>query len=131
MISPLQEFLMEGVGLNVEHEIIVSERLKDHPFKIRPLTLGEYNDARKQSINRNDETGQLDSGELIRSIIIVGCVDPCFKDAEYIQKSGCITPSQVIDKQLLAGEVVRLSDEILRVSGFEKDINKLKKEAKN
>lgn len=130
-MSPLQEFLIEGVGLNVEHEVIVSERLKDYPFKIRSLTLGEYNEVRKQSINHNDENGQSDGSELVRNLVIAGSVDPCFKDAEYIQKSGCVTPAQVIDKQLLAGEVVRLSDEILRVSGFDKDINKLKKEAKN
>lgn len=130
-MSPLQEFLMEGVGLNVEHEVIVSERLKDYPFKIRSLTLGEYNEVRKQSVNHSDESGQSDGSELVRNLVIAGCVDPCFKDAEYIQKSGCVTPAQVIDKQLLAGEVVRLSDEILRVSGFDKDINKLKKEAKN
>lgn len=131
MISELQAFLMEAAKEPKEKEVIISERLKDHPFKIRAISLGEYDEMRKRSVSHEGEEDKADGTELSRNLAIAGCVEPDFKSAEWLKEIGCATPAQALDKMLLAGEVMNISGEILKASGFDTDINKLKKKAKN
>lgn len=131
MISPLQAFLIEDCESPKEYEVIISERLKDHPFKVRSLSLNEYDEIRKQSVAHGEDGSRVDSTEIARNLAVAGCIEPDFKDAEFLSKCGCMTPSQALEKVLHAGEVLKLSDEIMKASGFSNDLNKLKKEAKN
>ena len=64
-------------------------------------------------------------------LIINYTVDPNFKDAEVVKKAGCMTPEQLVNKVLLAGEVATLVEEISALSGFDKDLEELREEAKN
>ena len=132
MISPLQAFLIEAAKENKNHEVDLGGRLAGQKFIIHGLTLQEVQAARKKAIvpgasgvERQDEI------EIAKQIIISGCVEPDFKSSEFIQQAGVMTPSQLIDKVLLAGEATRLSREIMRASGLGDDINKAIAEAKN
>lgn len=131
MISQLQAFLMEESSKPKEREVIVSERLKDHPFKIRSITLSEYDELRKQSVSHDGDSDTVDGSTLARNMVIAACIEPDFKDAEWLSSSGCVTPSQQLDKMLDAGEILNLSGEIMKASGFNNDLSKLKKKAKN
>lgn len=130
MATTLQAFLIEAARTNKTHEITLNGRLKEFPFTIRELTLGEWNEARKRAVN-DAMPERIDSIEVTKQIVIAGCVSPNFKDAEFIKSCGCITPGELIDKVLLAGEVTQLSEAISRISGFGNKIDELKDEAKN
>ena len=130
MATTLQAFLIEAARTNQTHEIHLNGRLSKFTFTVRELTLGEWNEARKRAVN-DDSPERIDSIEVTKQIVISGCVSPNFKDADFIKSSGCLTPGELIDKVLLAGEVTQLSEAISRFSGFGDNIDKLKNKAKN
>ena len=63
--------------------------------------------------------------------IVNCCLDPDFKNAEFLKKIGAITPEQAISKTLLPGEVVELGTQINTLSGVDVDINEEIENAKN
>ena len=84
MISPLQAFLIENSEAPKEHEVVVSERLKDYPFTIRSLNFAEYDAIRKQSVDHNRDDSPVDGTEVSRNLVISGCIEPDFKDADVL-----------------------------------------------
>lgn len=131
-MTPLQNFLIEDIANTQNVEIHVPGRLSKHTFIIRGLTLSEITDARRKakSVNSDDKT-KLDGAEVTRQMIIAGCVNPNFKNSEFIEACGCRTPSEAIDKVLLAGEATYISNEIMEASGYKDDDDELKEQAKN
>ena len=132
MISALQAFLIESAKAENSKDFVVSKRLSEHPFKIRPITMGEYREARQRAVDPAAEgSARIDSIELSKQVIVIGCIEPNFKDEEFLKQAGCAIPGMAIDKLLLAGEVTRLSNEIMDISGYGEDVEKLRKQAKN
>ena len=133
MVSALQAFLIEASKeLKKDVEVNLGGRLAGQKFIVRGLTLEEVQVARKKAIV-TDSTGKERQSEIevTRQVIVAGCVEPDFSNAQFIKDAGCVTPSQVIDKVLLAGEATRLAKEIMKASGLGEDINKAVEEAKN
>ena len=66
-------------------------------------------------------------------MIINHCVNPNFKDAEWMQKAGCPTDSRaLLYKTLTGGEITNLVLEIEKLSGFSnEDLDEIKEETKN
>jgi len=137
-MSTLQAFLNSNPVDNLTAEVVVSDRFKDSEgnllkFKIRAMNSDEFEDCRKKAMTisggkrRNVE---LNLGKLNAAIVINCTLEPNFKDAESIQKLGCTTPEQYLNKVLLPGEIVELSSQIQQLSGF-KDMDELVEEAKN
>ncbi len=126
-MTPLQNFLLEDIANTHNIEIKIPGRLSDHAFTIRGLTLEEITNARKMGKCGNEING----AEVTRQIIITGCVNPNFKSSEFIEACGCRTPSEAIDKVLLAGEATYISNEIMTASGYKDDEDNLKEQAKN
>lgn len=137
-MSTLQEFLNANPVDNLTAEVVVSDRFKDSEgnilkFKIRAMSGDEFEECRKKSMTitggkrRNVE---LNLGKLNAAIVISCTLEPNFKDAESIQKLGCATPEQYLNRVLLPGEIVELSSQIQQLSGF-KDMDELIEEAKN
>ena len=132
MATALQAFLIEAAKIDGTKEVHLRGRLAEQVFVIRGLTLGEWNQARKRAVNANESgADRIDGVELTKQTIIAGCVEPNFKDAEFVQSCGCMTPSELIDRVLLAGEASQLANEIMSASGFGEDIEKAREEAKN
>ncbi|MDP4120961.1 MAG: hypothetical protein Q8876_07930 [Bacillota bacterium] len=77
---------------------------------------------------QNRTRGEID---FYLSIVKNHCLNPNFKNAELIKKSGCLLPEDYIQKKLTVGEIQRLAQEILGFNGFNKTINELKQEVKN
>lgn len=132
MLSTLQAFLLEAAHECGYREVDLGGRLLGQKFKVKGLSLDELQAARKKAIvpgasgaDRQDEM------EVTRQIIISGCVEPDFSNEEFIQSAGCLTPSELVDKLLLAGEAAKLAREITKASGIGEDINAVVADAKN
>lgn len=136
-MSTLQDFLNANPINDLTDEVVVSDRFKDKEgnllkFKIKAMTNAENSSYRQQAmrINAKKQDVQFDSAKYASQIVINHTLDPNFKDAESIQKLGCATPEQYLNKVLLPGEIDRLAQAIQELSGF-KDMDDLVEEAKN
>lgn len=135
-MSKLTDFLLNNTVENLTEEIIVSDRFKVDgeilKFKIKAVNPNEFSDLQKQC-TKVGKKGKVnfDSKMFNEQLIINYTVDPNFKDAEVVKKAGCMTPEQLVNKVLLAGEVATLVEEISALSGFDKDLEELREEAKN
>lgn len=136
-MSTLQEFLNTNPVDNVTDEIAISDRFKDKAgkllkFKIKAMNNDAFEQARKKSMTMK-KGGKVDfnTQKFNNEIVINHTVDPNFKDAESIKKTGCVTPENYLNKVLLSGEIATLSGEIQKLSGFDLDMDDLVEEAKN
>lgn len=138
-VSTLQEFLNTNPIDNLTDEVIISDRFRDNEgsllkFKIKAMTSGVFEEYRKKSMSINPKSKQkveLDMKKFNSQIVINQTIEPNFKDAESIRALGCTTPDEYLSRVLLPGEIVELSDQIQKLSGFNKDMEELIEEAKN
>jgi len=120
-----------------EKEIVISKRFVDEkgnpkPFRIRALTQEENaacNKAATRSIKVNGMYQEKYSQpEYASRIVVAGTVEPDFTSAEVCNHFGTKDPVAVPGKMLFAGEFAKLSNAILKLSGFEENLDD---EAKN
>ena len=140
-MSVLKEFLLENADvITKEVEVAVSSRFKDKEgnllkFKIKPMSGDEFGKYQKQctsiSFNNRKKETNFDSGKFNVLCIVNHCVDPNFKEADFLKSLGVQTPEQAVSKVLLAGEIVELGNQISSISGFDTDINEEIEKAKN
>jgi hypothetical protein len=135
-MSKLQDFLNDSSIEEMVEEVVVSERFKDKDgnylkFKIANIPMDEYKGIQKLCTKTSKKGTEFDSVAFSEKIVIKGTLDPNFKDAESIKKKGCITPEAYLKKVLKTGEIIKLSEKILVLSGFEDNIEELIEEAKN
>ena len=136
----LQEFLNKNNVAGIEKTVTISKRLTDpdtgelFKFKIRALSSKEHEHARNMATrmpkNKNERV-QVDNTIYCSQIILAGCIEPNFKDAQSIAELNCVSPEEYINRVLLPGEINDLSNEIDRLSGFGEDMSELVEEAKN
>lgn len=140
-MSKLKDFLIENADVAAkEVEVPISPRFKDKEgnllkFKIRPMSGDEFGIYQKQctnfSMNGKKRETNFDSGKFNTMCIVNHCIDPNFKEADFLKSLGVQTPEQAVGKVLLAGEIVELGSRITEVSGFDIDINDEIENAKN
>jgi len=137
MISKLEEFLKASDDVsNLTEDVPVSSRFKDDDgnillFKIKGVSMDEYDRYQKKSMEKEGDEYRFNSSKYALELTINHTVDPNFRSAELISAAGCFTPEQYIQKKLRPGEIERLSDQILKLSGFGENFESLRKEAKN
>jgi hypothetical protein len=136
-MSTLQEFLNSHPVDNLIEEVIVSPRFKDSEgnvlkFKIKAMTNQKFDELRKRytRVGKGRKV-EFDAQGFNNAVVIEHTLDPDFKDAASIEKVGCATPEQYLNKVLLAGEIAKLVEEIQKISGFDVDMDVLVEEAKN
>lgn len=129
MISTLQAFLIQAAREQQEQEVSVSRRF-GQKFKIRALSMGEWEEIQKRSTDP-DGARRVDSLGMLRRAAIEGCVDPNYKDAEFISGLGVNTPTEALNKTLKAGEIVKLANAVLKFSGFGESVEEARKEAQD
>ncbi|MDU2591713.1 MAG: hypothetical protein E7C86_03750 [Paeniclostridium sordellii] len=135
-MSKLMDFLVSNPIENLTEDIIISDRFKVREeilkFKIKAVSPDEFSELQKQC-TKVGKKGKVnfDSKMFNEQLVINYTVDPNFRDAESIKKAGCMTPEQFLNKVLLAGEVATLVEEISTLSGFDKDLDSLREDAKN
>ena len=136
-MSQLQDFLNNNSIEEMIEEVPISERFKDKQgnylkFKIANIPMDEYKDIQKACTKISKKgMAEFDSVSFSEKIVIKGTLDPNFKDAESIKSKGCNTPEQYLKKVLKTGEIIKLSERILILSGFDNSLEELIEEAKN
>lgn len=129
-MSKLSEFLAKR-DTNITDEVAISATIP-FKFKIRALNSDEYTTLQKECAKISKKgRSEFDSKRFNEQVILTACVDPDFKIAEDVKAAGCMTPSQYLNKVLLPGEQTNLVQAISFLSGFDKDLEELKGEAKN
>lgn len=120
-INPLDALL--GASIEVEEDVYI-KRLGTN-FRVKALTGDKVNDLRAQctytegkganrrQVVREDELGQL--------LISEACINPDFSDEKLLKHYGAHDAADCVQKALLAGEVARVSNAVLDVSGFDDD----------
>lgn len=71
---------------------------------------------------------EIDRDKFFALIVVHGCITPNWADPVLVSKFGP-TPADVVNNRLLPGEITKLAEEILSLSGFsddEEDIEEIK-----
>lgn len=134
-MNELQKFLLENPVDDITEEIVISKRLSEIKFKIRPMTGQEYQRYQKLCITNmtNAKKRDFDTAKFNSLIVTNHTVEPNFRDAEWLEAAKITDkdPMKLVSKVLLSGEIDKLSSEILKLSGFEEDMDDLVDEVKN
>ncbi|WP_442601743.1 phage tail assembly chaperone [Paenibacillus sp. KN14-4R] len=136
-MSTLQDFLNANPVDNLTEEVLISDRFKGadgvlFKFRIKAMTSSAFENVRKKSmVVRKGGKVELDLEKFNSSIVIEHTLDPDFKDAKSLEKSGCVNPENYLSKVLLSGEIAELSERIQNLSGFNKKMEDLVEGAKN
>lgn len=131
-MSKLLEFLVQNPVDNITEEIIVSQRLKDYPFKIKAMTGQQFSEYQRiATVLGKKKNVSFNSAKFNEMVVVNHTVEPNFRDAASITEAGCQTPEQFMYKSLLAGEISELANKISILSGFDSDMDELVEEAKN
>ncbi len=133
----LQDFLNAHPVDNLTEKVVISPRFKDKDgnllkFTIKAMTSQQFDDIRKSCTEiRKGRKVEFDAQKFNLKMVINHTVSPDFKHAESLQKMGCKTPEEYVERVLLAGEVTTLASKIQELSGFDADMDTLVEEAKN
>jgi hypothetical protein len=133
----LQDYLNANPVDNLTEDVIVSPRFKDKDgnllkFKIKGMTNREFDEIRKAAtMVKKGRKVEFDAHKFNLQMVINHTIEPNFKHADSIQKVGCSTPEEYVQRVLLAGEVTTLASKIQELSGFDVDMETLVEEAKN
>lgn len=134
-MTDLQLFLLSNPVDNLTKKVIVSERLKNNPFTIKCATSKELDEYQKRCIKNplDKKKMQFDTATFNELIVLNHCVEPNFRDAEWLKQAGCETnPRALLYKVLTAGEIANTAAEIQKLSGFgEIEQEEMVEEAKN
>lgn len=134
-MTDLQMFLLDNNVTELKKDIIISDRLKDKPFTIKCISGTDMEAYQKQCITNasNPKKRKIDTAKFNELIIFNHCINPNFKDAEWLAQAGCPTdPRALLNKCLTAGEILKLSSEIQKLSGFgDEEQQELTEEVKN
>ncbi|MFD2671035.1 phage tail assembly chaperone [Marinicrinis sediminis] len=89
-------------------------------FHIQALDGKTINRIREQASFPTKKGKQLDEEKFGALVIEKACLVPNWSEVQLVEKFGP-TPADVIQKRLLAGEIAKLTTEILELSGFSND----------
>ena len=132
----LTTFLLENQVEGITEEVVIGTRFKTEDgllkFKIKPISSAEFSELQKRctKIGKKGKT-DFDSKRFNESLVINNTIEPNFRDANFIQNAKCLSAEEVLNKVLLAGEVIELSNQIQKISGFDQELDELRAEAKN
>lgn len=132
-MNALQEFLIQNTVDKITDKIVVSPRLKDHPFEIRAISSEEFTEYQKQCVdNPNSPKKRTINTTKLNNIIVVNhTIYPNFKDADWLKAAGAPDAASLVHHVLTAGEFADLAKNILTISGFNTDIEEEIEEVKN
>lgn len=111
---PVKQLLMPRLSKLADGEVY---------FAIQALTLDETKDIREKAtkirFNKAHEREEYyDEEEASIFVILQSVTDPNLKDKQLLEKFGAPTPKELIKTLLLSGEIASLSEQIMKLSGF-------------
>lgn len=120
-MDTLQAFLSASTNINDE---VFIKRLDTH-ITIKALLDEEVNDLKDQATYFTGKGAKrqkkLNDDEFNGLLIATACVNIDFSNAELLKKYGAKDAAECVRKALLSGEVFKLQNAILKLSGFEDD----------
>lgn len=122
----LMQFLLDR-NLGETKTIKLGGELSDYDISIKSLSTQQWGEARKQCLTITQNGIQMNQDKLNALIVLDGCVNPNFRDAETLQKANLTLPIDLIYKVFKPGEIEKLANEILNYSGFGQDIKDIPK----
>jgi Phage XkdN-like tail assembly chaperone protein, TAC len=121
MSEMLQALL--GAENSVEEEVYI-KRFNGH-FRIKAIDGVTLNKLREQATHYvgkgANRKKHFDEEEFNGLLIATACLDPDFNNDELKKKYEVATASDCVQKALLAGEIMKLQEAILKLSGFDED----------
>lgn len=131
-MTTLLDFLASHPIDNLSKELVLSQRLKDFKFKIRAMTSSEL-ESYTQQCRKVEKGGKaVFNNERFSMLVLLNhTLEPDFRDVRALEKVGCTSPQEFVNKVLMAGEITQLVNEISQLSGFGQDVNELVDEVKN
>lgn len=122
MASALEALL--GASKNITGEVYIP-RLKAK-FTIKPLSTEELLQAEQEATVSGKVNDELQNA----AIVARGCIDPKFSDKTLRDHYDATDSADCVKKSLLSGEVVKLMQNILKLSGYNNEEETIE-EAKN
>lgn len=125
--QPRKKSALEALmGATTDIQKPVYMKRLDSDFVIKALTGDKINELREQcTYSKPGKGGKMErvenTEELGQLIVAEACVEPDFSDEALMTHYKAISPGNCTQKALLAGEIVKLSAEIMDLSGFEDD----------
>lgn len=95
-------------------------------FRIRAFDETERKRVLEQSTYPNKKGEVLDEDKFRKLLIAKGCVRPDWNDPRLLTGLGVSDAIEAIGKRLLPGEIMRLSEEISKLSGYGTEFDDLK-----
>jgi hypothetical protein len=94
-------------------------------FTCQALSPSRYNEIQAEAADfTNGKIRGIDMGEVQMATVLAGVIDPNLKDKEIMTHFNVPTPSELVKKLLLPGEIVTLFNVISEISGFGEDVIK-------
>ncbi len=126
-MSKLLDFLLTQPVLDLQEEVIISQRLREHPFTIKCVSAAEMADYSKKCRGKNGFDGE----KFNLLLILNHCLEPDFRAVDSLAKAGCATPEELVNLTLKAGEINALARSIYRLSGFDQSLVEMRETVKN
>lgn len=136
-MNALQQFLLDSNVNDLRKVINLGGRLADHPITIRALDGDKYNSFQGLCIeNPNSAKKRRFNTKKFHELICVEClVDPNMKDSDFLQaareKKGVSNSTELLYSCFLSGEIAGIAEEVLKLSGFDRDMDEDMDEVKN
>lgn len=120
----LQQFLLQSNVSNLKKVINMGGRMEGHPVTIKALDGDMYNSFQQLCIeNPNSPKKRRFNTKKFHELICVEClVDPNLKDPEFIKAAGVPDPASLMYRCFLAGEIATIAEQVLKLSGFDNDM---------
>lgn len=129
-MSNMIDFLSLPDVDSIIEEIYINDRIGT--FKIKAMTNAQWESYRARCKGKMKKDGVNFDNEKFNNLVLSGHVtEPNFTDAAMLAKANCSTAAEFISKKILPGEINEIVARIVKLSGFDDDINEDVEEAKN
>ena len=111
--------------LNANPDVQDSVYIKrlDVDFIVKALDQDVFEQAQEEATYN----GELQQKELNNLIIARSCVEPNFDDAALLKLYGAAEASDCVNKSLKVGEIAKIVEKIMDISGFDTNLEQAKK----
>lgn len=125
--EPKKKSALEALlGTTADIQKPVYMKRLESDFIIKAITGDKLDEIRDQCTHsRPGKGGKMESHvndqEVGRLVVAEACIEPDFSNPELMDHYKAESPADCTQKALLAGEIVKLSSEIMELSGFDED----------
>lgn len=132
-MNALQQFLLQSDVTNVKKTMELGGRMVGHPITIKALDGEKYSTYQQLCIeNPNSAKKRRFNTKKFHELICVEClVEPNLRDAEFLKAANTPDSTRLLYRCFLAGEIATIAEEVLKLSGFDQDVEEEMEEVKN